>query len=117
MVAYTYSKYGMSVCTLGMSAEFKQQGVAVNSLWPLTTIATAAIEVHFPKEIYERSRKPDIMADAAYNIITSDSRVHTGHFYIDENVLIASGESDFEKYAVKRGVELQRDYFINEGKE
>ncbi len=113
MVAYTYSKYGMSACTLGMSAEFKTQGIAVNSLWPLTTIATAAIQVHFPQEIYEHSRKPAIMADAAYEIITSDSRIHTGNFYIDEDVLVASGEIDFEQYAVKPGVQLQQDYFID----
>jgi citronellol/citronellal dehydrogenase len=113
MVAYTYSKYGMSVCTLGMSAEFAAQGIAVNSLWPLTTIATAAVAVHFPKEIYERSRKPEIMADAAYEIVTSDSCVHTGKFYIDEDVLVSAGELDFDQYAVKVGAELQQDYFIN----
>ncbi len=113
MIGYTYSKYGMSICTLGMSEEFRQQGIAVNSLWPLTTIATSAIEVHFPKEIYERSRKPEIMADAAFEILVSDSRVHTGHFYIDEDVLVAAGEIDFDKYAVKIGVPLQQDYFIN----
>jgi citronellol/citronellal dehydrogenase len=113
MVAYTYSKYGMSVCTLGMSAEFKQQGVAVNSLWPLTTIATAAIEIHFPKEIYERSRKPAIMADAAYEVVNSNSRENSGNFYIDEDVLTTAGVQDFEQYAMKEGAELQQDYFIS----
>lgn len=113
MVAYTYSKYGMSVCTLGMSAEFSKDAIAVNSLWPATTIATAAIEVHFPKEIYERSRKPEIMADAAYQVVTRDSREHTGQFYIDEDVLRAAGESDFTRYAVNSDMELQQDFFIN----
>lgn len=112
MVAYTYSKYGMSACTLGMAAEFKSQGIAVNSLWPFTTIATAAIEVHFPKEIYERSRKPEIMADAAFEIITRDATSATGHFYIDEDVLREAGHTDFSQYAVNTEVELQQDFFI-----
>lgn len=112
MIAYTYSKYGMSVCTLGMAEEFKQQGIAVNSLWPLTTIATAAIKVHFPEEIYQRSRKPEIMADAAYEVLLRNATKHTGNFYIDEDVLREAGKTDFSHYAVKAGVELQHDYFI-----
>ncbi len=78
--AYTMSKYGMSMCTLGMSAELVEQGIAVNSLWPRTTIATAAIEVNFPAEILGASRKPAIMADAAYVIFNRDSRRYTGMF-------------------------------------
>ena len=112
MIAYTYSKYGMSACTLGMAAEFKQEGIAVNSLWPFTTIATAAIKVHFPKEIYERSRKPEIMADAACEVVARNAAEHTGNFYIDEDVLRAAGEADFSQYAIKEGAELQQDYFI-----
>lgn len=113
MIAYTYSKYGMSVCTLGMSAEFFSEGIAVNSLWPLTTIATDAIKVHFPKEVFERSRKPEIMADAAYEILIRNSRDATGRFYIDQDVLTAAGKENFDEYAVKPGVELQQDYFIS----
>src|SRR5688572_16051912 len=94
--AYTMSKYGMSMCTLGMAAEFAGVGVAVNSLWPRTTIATAAIEINFPQEILRASRKPAIMADAAYAIFNRDSRRHTGNFYIDEAVLREEGATDFD---------------------
>src|SRR5512141_721415 len=90
-VAYTISKYGMSMCTLGMAQELKRDGIAVNSLWPRTTIATAAVQVHFPAEILRASRQPSIMADAAHAILTSEARTHTGNFYIDEEVLRASG--------------------------
>ena len=86
-VAYTMSKFGMSMCTLGMSEELRAQGIAVNSLWPRTTIATAAVEVHFPAEILKASRNAGIMADAAHLILTSDARANTGNFYIDEDVL------------------------------
>src|SRR5450830_1475709 len=89
--AYTMSKYGMSMCTLGMSAELVEHGIAVNSLWPRTTIATAAIEVNFPAAILSASRKPAIMADAAYAIFNRDSRLHTGNFYVDEAVLREEG--------------------------
>jgi citronellol/citronellal dehydrogenase len=97
-VAYTISKYGMSMCTLGMAEELKPDGIAVNSLWPRSTIATAAIEVNFPKEIFEASRRPAIVADAAYEIVTSDSRKVTGNFFIDEEVLRSSGVKDFKIY-------------------
>ena len=86
-VAYTMSKYGMSMCTLGMSEELRAEGIAVNSLWPRTTIATAAVEVHFPAAILKASRTAAIMADAAHVILTLDARRHTGHFHIDEDVL------------------------------
>src|SRR6266850_2371455 len=94
-VAYTIAKYGMSLCTLGMAREFAAQGVAVNSLWPRTTIATAAVEVFFPESI-KASRKPQIMADAAHAILTSDSRSTTGNFFIDEDVLRGAGVDDLE---------------------
>ncbi len=110
--AYTMSKYGMSMCTLGMSAEFAAHGVAVNSLWPRTTIATAAIEVNFPEAILKASRKPAIMADAAYVIFNRESRQHTGKFYIDEAVLRDEGITDFEGYAVTPGVNLYTDLFL-----
>jgi citronellol/citronellal dehydrogenase len=112
-VAYTMSKYGMSMCTLGMAEELKRDGIAVNSLWPRTTIATAAVEVHFPEAILRASRQPAIMADAAHVILTSDSRAATGHFYIDEEVLRGAGVKDFERYAVTPGTALYQDLFVD----
>ena len=112
-LAYTMSKYGMSMCTLGMSAEFKSFGIAVNSLWPKTTIATAAIAVNFPKEILAASRMPRIMADAAYEILTSDSKEVTGQFFIDEEILKSHGVDDFNRYAVNPGIPLFTDLFVN----
>mgnify|MGYP002629944830 CR=1 FL=1 len=111
-VAYTMSKYGMSLCTLGMAEEFRAQGIAVNSLWPRTTIATAAIAVNFPEAILKASRKPAIMADAAYAIFNRDSRVATGNFYIDEDVLRESGVSEFETYSITPGAALYTDLFL-----
>jgi citronellol/citronellal dehydrogenase len=110
--AYTISKYGMSMCTLGMAAEFKERGVAVNSLWPRTTIATAAVEVFFP-EALASSRKPEIMGDAAYLILTRDSRNATGNFYIDDEVLRAAGVTDLGRYAVTPGVPASPDIFLD----
>ncbi|HSD99577.1 MAG TPA: NAD(P)-dependent oxidoreductase [Burkholderiales bacterium] len=112
-VAYTMAKYGMSMCTLGMAEELRAFGVAVNSLWPRTTIATAAIEVNFPEAILKASRKPAIMADAAYVILSRDSRSATGNFYIDEDVLRAEGVTDFGPYAVTPGAKLYPDPFLD----
>jgi citronellol/citronellal dehydrogenase len=112
-VAYTMAKYGMSMCTLGMSAELAPHGVAVNSLWPRTTIATAAIEMNFPAAILKASRKPAIMADAAYAILNRDSRAATGNFYIDETVLREEGVTDFGRYAVTPGERLYTDLFLD----
>jgi citronellol/citronellal dehydrogenase len=112
-VAYTMSKYGMSMCTLGMSEELKGEGIAVNSLWPQTTIATAAVEVHFPEAILKASRHAAIMADAAHVILTSEARANTGNFYIDEEVLKRSGVKEFDKYAVTPGVPLFKDLFLD----
>lgn len=114
-LAYTLSKYGISMCTLGMAEEFRPYGIAVNSLWPKTTIATSAIEVHFPREILNASRKPEIVADAAYVILHRDSRAHTGNFYIDEQVLRAEGVSNFEPYALYPKTPLFSDLFIENG--
>jgi citronellol/citronellal dehydrogenase len=111
-VAYTLSKYGMSMCTLGMAEEFRADGIAVNSLWPRTTIATAAVEVHFPEAILRASRHAAIVADAAHLILTSDARANTGNFYIDEQVLERAGETDFARYAVTPGVPLFQDLFV-----
>ena len=112
-VAYTMSKYGMSMCTLGMAAEFKKSGIAVNSLWPRTTIATAAVAFNFPEDVLKASRTTDIMADAAHVILTSDSRTNTGNFYLDESVLRRVGVTDFEKYAVSPGTPLFTDLYVD----
>ncbi len=112
-LAYTMSKYGMSMCTLGMSEEFKPAGIAVNSLWPKTTIATAAVEVNFPKEVYQASRKPSIMADAAYEILSSDSKTLTGNFFIDEELLRSRGVSDFSVYALNPSMPLFPDVYVD----
>ncbi len=112
-VAYTMSKYGMSMCTLGMSQEFKKYGIAVNSLWPKTLIATAAISVNFSRLLYHASRQPLIVADAAYEILTSDSRSVTGNFFIDEQVLRNRGVTDFKQYAMHRFIPVVNDIFLD----
>jgi citronellol/citronellal dehydrogenase len=112
-VAYTMAKYGMSMCVLGMAAEFKDQGVAVNALWPRTTIATAAIEMIGGEEMMRQSRKPEIISDAAHAILTSDSRSCTGNFFLDEDLLRSRGVTDFEQYAVEKGATLLPDYFLD----
>lgn len=111
-LAYTMSKYGMSMCTLGLAEELKQAGIAVNSLWPKTTIATAAVEFNFPKKLMDASRTTDIMADAAFSILTKNSRDFTGNFCIDEEVLSADGVTDFSRYANKPGHPLCADLYI-----
>lgn len=111
-LAYTISKYGMSLCTLGLAREFADDGISINCLWPRTTIATAAIEFNFPEAIMRASRKPSIMADAAHAIITRDSRAATGQFHLDEEVLRSAGVTDFEQYAVSPGTPLFGDLFL-----
>jgi len=112
-VAYTMAKFGMSMCVLGMSPEFKDQGVAVNALWPKTIIATAAIaNLLGGDEAIKQSRKPEIMADAAHYIFTRPSRECTGNFFIDEDLLTSAGVTDFDKYAMSPGVEALPDFFI-----
>jgi len=110
--AYTMSKYGMSLCVLGMAEEFKDDGIAINALWPRTVIATAALAMLGGLTPPERCRKPEIMADAAHVLLTRDSRCCTGNFYIDEDVLREAGVTDFEQYAVQPGQPLQRDLFL-----
>ncbi len=112
-VAYTIAKYGMSLCVLGMAEEFRQDGIAVNALWPRTTIATAALQI-IPGAQPESGRKPEIMADAAHVVLTRDSRSLTGRFLLDEDVLREAGISDFERYAMKRGEKLRIDLFLDE---
>jgi citronellol/citronellal dehydrogenase len=112
-VAYTMAKYGMSMCVLGMAAEFKDQGLAVNALWPRTAIATAAIEMLGGEDMMRQSRKPEIMADAAHAILTSDSRSCTGNFFIDEDLLRSRGVTDLDQYAMEKGAELLPDFFLD----
>ncbi|HZB92943.1 MAG TPA: NAD(P)-dependent oxidoreductase [Stellaceae bacterium] len=112
-VAYTIAKYGMSLCVLGMAEEFKKDGIAVNALWPRTTIATAALQI-IPGAQPEAGRKPEIMADAAHRVLTADSRSLTGRFLIDEDVLREAGITDFTSYAVKPGETLRTDLFLDE---
>lgn len=112
-VAYTMAKFGMSMCTLGMSAEFASAGIAVNSLWPLTAIDTAAVRNLLGGEtVAAMSRSPEIMADAAHAILTRLSRETTGNFYIDEEVLRAEGVTDFSKYAPGAKGALAGDFFV-----
>ena len=113
-VAYSISKFGMSLCALGMAREFVDDGIAVNCLWPRTTIATAAIEFNFPESILRASRKPDIVADAAHQILLRNSRECNGNFFIDEEVLSSSGVMDFDRYAVTPGIPLQNDLFLEQ---
>lgn len=111
-VAYTMAKYGMSMCVLGMAEEFRDQGVGVNALWPRTTIATAAVNMLGGEDMMNASRTPDIMADAAHVILTSDSRTTTGNFFIDDDVLKKAGVTDLDKYAVVKGAKLIPDFFV-----
>ena len=112
-VAYTMAKFGMSMCTLGMSAEFAGDGIAVNSLWPLTTIDTAAIRNLLGGEsVASMSRSPDMLADAAYAIFNRPSRETTGNFFIDEEVLREEGITDFSAYAPDAKGPLAGDFFV-----
>jgi citronellol/citronellal dehydrogenase len=110
--AYTMAKYGMSMCTLGHAGEFKKYGIAVNSLWPRTAIATAALQM-IPGVDIKRCRTPEILSDAAYLILTSPSS-NTGNFYIDDELLAAHGVTDLEKYSVTPGTtEFMPDFFVD----
>jgi len=111
-VAYTMAKYGMSMCVLGHAGEFKKYGIAVNALWPRTSIATAALQV---LEDYDpsRSRTPKIMSDAALEVLTALPSERTGQFLIDDDVLAAAGVTDFGRYRVAPGGELDIDFFLD----
>lgn len=113
-VAYTMAKYGMSMCVLGMAEELKPEGIAVNALWPKTAIATAAMEMLGGKDVTKNCRKPTIVADAAYVILTKDSSACTGKFLIDERVLVDAGVKDFDQYAVDSTQPLTPDFFLPE---
>jgi citronellol/citronellal dehydrogenase len=111
--AYTLAKFGMSLCVLGLSAELKAAGIAVNALWPRTTIATAAVGNLLGGDAMMRaSRTPEIMADAAHVIFTRASRGFTGQFCIDDKVLYESGVRDFEPYRLDASVPLMSDFFV-----
>ena len=109
--AYTTSKYAMSMLAFGMAAELKAKGVAVNALWPRTLIATSALNIA-GSQLGTMGRTPEIMADAAYDILTQDSRSHTGHFHVDEDVLRAAGVTDFDPYLVTPGSQPMLDLYI-----
>jgi citronellol/citronellal dehydrogenase len=113
-LAYTMSKYGMSLCTLGFAGEFAPTGIAANSLWPRTTIGTAAVRNLLGGDAaVRRTRTPDIMADAAHAILTRDSRACSGNFYIDEDVLRDEGVTDFSRYLLGGSEEeLDLDFFL-----
>ncbi|GAP65167.1 dehydrogenase of unknown specificity,short-chain alcohol dehydrogenase like protein [Mizugakiibacter sediminis] len=111
--AYTIAKYGMSMCVLGMSAEFARDGIAVNALWPKTVIATAAIAMLGGMVRPENCRTPEIVADAAHRILTRPAREFSGRFCIDEDVLREAGVGDFAKYAVEPGAQLLPDFFLD----
>ncbi len=113
--AYSIAKFGMSLCVLGFAGEFRDRGIAVNALWPRTTIATAAISnIVGGEDMMRASRKPDIMADAAHAILTKPSREFTGNFCIDDTLLAAEGVTDFDRYRVDTTVKLQPDFFVPE---
>ena len=112
-LAYTMAKFTMSMCVLGMAEELKADGIAVNGLWPRTAIATAAVKnVLGGEELMNISRKPEIMADAAYEIFIKDSKEFTGNFCIDDLVLHESGVKDFTKYADVSFDKLAPDFFV-----
>ena len=112
-VAYTMAKFGMSMCVLGMAGEFRRDGIAVNALWPRTTIATAAVKNLLGGDAAMRgSRTPAIMGDAAYVILTKPSREFTGKFCIDDEILLAAGKTDLSEYAVDPNAQLLPDFFI-----
>ena len=113
-LAYSISKYGMSLCTLGLAAEYRSAGVACNSLWPRTTVATAAVEFALGGTgMMQRSRRPEIVADAAHVILNRPARECTGQFFIDDSVLYDAGVRDFEPYSVEPGGTLFADLFVD----
>ena len=113
-LAYTMSKYGMSLCVLGMAAEFRDAGIAINALWPRTVIATAALQM-IPGAEVDRCRTPEVMADAAHAVLTRDASnpSNTGNFYIDDEVLAEAGITDLSAYAVRPGSSLRTDIFLD----
>ena len=113
-VAYTISKYGMSMCVLGMAEELRGAGIAVNALWPRSVIATAALAMLDGQVRPEHCRTPQIVADAAHAILCRDSRTCTGRFFLDDEVLAEDGVTDLSNYAVQPGASLYPDLFLDE---
>jgi citronellol/citronellal dehydrogenase len=111
-VAYSVSKFGMSMCVLGLAEELRERGIAVNALWPRTVIATAALNLLGGDETARHGRRPEVVADAAVAILRREARSCTGNFFVDEDVLRAEGVTDFERYAVAPGTELMKDLFL-----
>ncbi len=112
-LAYSLAKYGMSLCVLGFAGEFRSRGIAVNALWPRTTIATAAIKNLLGGDaIMRASRTPEILADAAHRIFLKPSREFSGNFLIDDTFLVAEGITDLDRYRVDPSVALQPDFFV-----
>ena len=112
-VAYTMAKYGMSMCVLGMSEEFRKEGIAVNALWPRTAIDTAALQM-IPGVDIAACRTPEILADAAYIILNRDSKSCTGNFFVDDELLASEGITDLEKYSVVPGTkDFLLDFFLD----
>jgi citronellol/citronellal dehydrogenase len=112
-VAYTMSKYGMSMIVLGLAEELKKYKIGVNALWPKTTIATAAVQNLLGGDyLIQKSRKPEIVAEAAFHILSKPSAKCTGNFFIDEEVLMKEGITDFSSYAVNPQQELMNDLFV-----
>jgi citronellol/citronellal dehydrogenase len=112
-VAYTMAKYGMSMCVLGMSEEFRKTGIAVNALWPRTAIDTAALQM-IPGIDTAACRTPEILADAAYVILNRPSKETTGNFFVDDEVLASVGVTDLEKYSVVPGTkDFLLDFFLD----
>lgn len=110
---YTLSKFGMSMITWGLSEELKKDGIAANCLWPRTTIATAAVKnILGGEELMAKSRKPEILADAAYFILQMNAKENSGNFFIDDEVLAKNGITDLGKYSVTSGGELMQDIFL-----
>nr|CAI5823001.1 unnamed protein product [Callosobruchus analis] len=115
-VAYTMAKYGMSMCVLGMHEEFRPFNIGVNALWPKTAIHTAAVEMLAGSDSKAFSRKPEIMADAAYAILIQDPKTCTGNFFVDEKVLANAGVTDLKQYAYvpENHDKLMPDFFLDE---
>lgn len=111
-VAYTMAKFGMSMCVLGMAGEFRDQGVAVNGLWPRTLIATAAVQAIGPADLSRGGRTPAIMADAAHVILTRPAAEAAGRFFIDDDVLASVGVTDLARYRIDPGHPLIPDFFL-----
>lgn len=111
-LAYTISKFGMSLCALGLNGEFAESGIGVNTLWPKYVLQTSAVKLKMEEEIYNAALHPSIMADAAHYIVTSDSKDMTGNFFLDADLLKAQGQT-IEKYVINPGAQPIEDFFID----